>query len=153
MDHESVKVVERLKEGSWATSNSLWTYHLNLSCCGLEFQSALGPRYDWERFGAIVVDDPAIADLLIVDGPVNSASANLVRDVYLKMESPKYVISMGSCANSGGMFVGAKTDVIRGVDTIVPVDIFVPGCPPRPEAMMNALIRLQEKILGKNAEH
>ena len=117
-----------------------------MSCCGLEFQSALGPRYDWERFGTILVDNPANADLLIVDGPVNKQSKNQVLEVYNLMRSPKFVISMGSCANSGGMFFSEDSSINCGVDSIVPVDIFVPGCPPRPEAMINALITLQNKI-------
>lgn len=146
MERKIFRTKESSATRNWSTSYSLWTYYLNLSCCGLEFQSALGPRYDWERFGAVVVDDPANADLLIIDGPVNETSKSRVLEVYSLMRSPKFVISMGSCANSGGMFASDDSAVLRGVDSIIPVDLFVPGCPPRPEAMINALITLQNKI-------
>ncbi len=146
MENKIFRTKENASQKNWSASYSLWTYHLDLSCCGLEFQSALGPRYDWERFGTILVDNPANADLLIVDGPVNKQSKNQVLEVYNLMRSPKFVISMGSCANSGGMFFSEDSSINCGVDSIVPVDIFVPGCPPRPEAMINALITLQNKI-------
>lgn len=146
----SKQEVESDSKTNWSASFSLWTYYLNLSCCGLEFQSATGPRYDWERFGAVVVPEPQNADLLIVDGPINRVSKKKVLEVYNAMASPKYVISMGSCANSGGMYVGEHKKILS-VEDIVPVDVFVPGCPPRPEAMINALISLQNKI-RRNAE-
>ncbi len=146
---QAQKVTENDLSGNWSSSYSLWTYYLNLSCCGLEFQSALGPRYDWERFGATIVDDPINADLLIVDGPVNEYSKKIILSAYESMNTPKYVISMGSCANSGGMYLTDESSLVRGVDTIIPVDLFVPGCPPRPEAMINALITIQNMIRAK----
>src|SRR5688572_19271376 len=97
---------------SWARGNSLWTYALHLSCCGVEFQAATSPRYDWERFGSTVQADPVNADLLIVAGPVTEILADEIRQIYERMRSPKYVISMGSCANTGGIFSDYSPTVI-----------------------------------------
>jgi NADH-quinone oxidoreductase subunit B len=130
---------------SWARGNSLWTYNLGLSCCGMEFLSATSPRYDWERFGATVKVQASDADLLIIGGPVNHKMAEDIKRIYEQMPDPKYVISMGSCANSGGMFA-IDNDILGGIDKIIPVDIYIPGCPPRPESLIHALIRLQERL-------
>lgn len=136
----------------WATENSLWTYGLALSCCGMEFHSATSPRFDWQRFGSNVRVDPSEADLLIVAGPVNHAMRRELRDLFERMASPKFVISVGSCANTGGMFGEGNYAVVPGVDQIIPVDVYVPGCPPRPESLIHALMRLQERISdGKQA--
>lgn len=136
---------------SWARGNSIWTYALDLSCCGVEFQAATSPRYDWERFGASVQADPKNADLLIVAGPVTGPLAQEIRGIYERMLSPKFVISMGSCANTGGIFADHSPTVVCGVDQILPVDVYVPGCPPRPEALIHALIALQTQVFAGRA--
>ena len=136
---------------AWARGNSLWTFGLNLSCCGVEFQAAASPRYDWERFGAEIRTEPKNADLLIVAGPVTEALADEIRKIHARMLSPRFVISMGSCANTGGVFANSYT-VVQGVDKILPVDVYVPGCPPRPEALIHALLALQKRIFtGESA--
>lgn len=134
----------------WAVKSSLWTYNAGLSCCSLEFMSATGPRYDWERFGALPSQHPNEADLLVVSGPLTDLMAEEIKKIYDQMRGPKYVISMGSCANTGGMFTPISAVIKGGVDRVLPVDIYVPGCPPRPEALMHALLRLQEKISAGN---
>lgn len=134
----------------WSQGNSLWIHHLATSCCSLEVVAASGPRYDWERFGFLIQENPSEADLLIVSGPLTKMMVTSARAVYDKMRFPKYVISVGSCANSGGMFVDKSDTVIRGISSILPVDLYVPGCPPRPEAVIHALLKLQEKILQKS---
>jgi NADH-quinone oxidoreductase subunit B len=132
---------------AWSRGQALWTYSLNISCCGLEFAAATSPRYDWERFGAMVQTDPRNADLLIVAGPLTEAIRKDVLDVYSKLLAPKFVISMGSCANTGGIFAGYSPVVKGGIDEILPVDVYVPGCPPRPEALIHGLLSLQERVV------
>lgn len=134
---------------SWAKGNSLWTFSLGLSCCNLEFMAETIPKYDWERFGALSQNNHKNADLLIVAGPVTKALSSKIKEVYNEMLQPKYVISMGSCANTGGMFSGHSCTVVKGIDTILPVDVYVPGCPPRPEALIHGLLALQRKIFNK----
>lgn len=130
----------------FSKANSLWTFALPLSCCAVEFFSAVGSRYDWERFGACIEREPGNADLMIVAGPVTPAMAPEIIALYKAMLSPKYVIAMGSCANTGGIFAPHSEAVAGGVDKYLPVDVFVPGCPPRPEALIHGLIALQNKI-------
>jgi NADH-quinone oxidoreductase B subunit len=107
--------------------------------------SAMGPRFDVERFGVLPKTLPTEADLLLISGPITEAMREEVIGVYRKMKDPKYVISIGSCANTGGMFAESK-EVVPGVDALVPVDLYIPGCPPRPEALIHGLLRLQERI-------
>ncbi|NUM87655.1 MAG: NADH-quinone oxidoreductase subunit NuoB [Bdellovibrionales bacterium] len=130
---------------NWALSGSLWGFPLGISCCQLELDSAAGPRFDVERFGIQWRGIPAEADLLIVAGPVNHQLKEELRRTYDEMKHPKYVIAMGSCASTGGMF-SPGDEVCAGIEGVVPVDIFIPGCPPRPESVIHALLRLQEKI-------
>lgn len=134
----------------WSRSRSLWYLSTGTSCCADEVLDAFGCRYDLERFGCIPQVDPRQADLLIVTGMVSKKIAPHLRRLYDEMLVPKYVIAVGACANCGGLFSSEYSySVVSGVDKIVPVDVFVPGCPPRPEAIMNGLIALQEKICGQ----
>ena len=134
---------------SWARAQSLWYISTGSGCCADEVLNTMGCRYDIERFGCLQQVDPRQADLLIVSGMVSYKAAAQLREVYESMPSPKYVLAVGSCANCGGPFAPEFSySVVPGVDQILPVDVYVPGCPPRPEAIMNGLIALQEKIRG-----
>ncbi|HUP56096.1 MAG TPA: NADH-quinone oxidoreductase subunit NuoB [Bdellovibrionota bacterium] len=134
----------------WATSHSLWYSATGGGCCADELLNTVGARYDLERFGCLSQVDPRQSDLLIVSGMVSYKAAPYLKAVYEQMLAPKYVLSLGSCANCGGPFSpDTSYSVVPGVDQILPVDVYVAGCPPRPEAIMNGLIALQEKIRGK----
>ncbi len=129
----------------WAQGNSIWPDTFGLACCAIEMMSIVSSRYDIARFGAEVFrSSPRQADLLIVSGRVAHKMSAPLRQVYDQMLEPKWVIAMGACASSGGMFNNYTT--LQGVDKIVAVDIYVPGCPPRPEALVEGIVRLQEKI-------
>jgi NADH-quinone oxidoreductase subunit B len=129
----------------WAQSSSIWPDTFGLACCAIEMMSIVSSRYDIARFGAEVFrSSPRQADLLIVSGRVAHKMAAPLRQIYDQMLEPKWVIAMGACASSGGMFNNYA--VLQGVDKIVAVDIHVPGCPPRPEALVEGIVRLQEKI-------
>ncbi len=133
------------KAVTWAQSGSIWPDTFGLACCAMEMIAIVGSRYDVSRFGAEVFrSSPRQADLLIVSGRVAHKMAAPLRQIYDQMLEPKWVIAMGACASSGGMFNNYA--VLQGVDKIVPVDVYVPGCPPRPEALLEGIIRLQEKI-------
>ena len=131
----------------WARSESLWYISTGTGCCADEVLNTMGCRYDLERLGCLPQVDPRQADLLIVSGLVTYKAATHLRSVYEAMLGPKYVLAVGSCANCGGPYSYEQSySAVSGVDRILPVDVYVPGCPPRPEAIMNGLIRLQEKI-------
>jgi NADH-quinone oxidoreductase subunit B len=130
---------------AWAQSGSLWPDTFGLACCAIEMMSIVSARYDIARFGAEVFRaSPRQSDLLIVSGRVSHKMAAPLRQIYDQMLEPKWVIAMGACASSGGMFNNYA--ILQGVDRIVAVDIDVPGCPPRPEALVEGICRLQEKI-------
>ncbi len=129
----------------WAQSKSMWPDTFGLACCAIEMMSIVSSRYDIARFGMEAFrSSPRQADLLIVSGRVAHKMAPPLRQIYDQMLEPKWVIAMGACASSGGMFNNYA--ILQGVDKIVPVDIHVPGCPPRPEALMEGIVRLHEKI-------
>ena len=129
---------------NWARKSSLWPVTFGLSCCAIEMMATGSAHYDLDRFGIFFRASPRQADVLIVAGTVTKKMAAIVRKVYDQMPEPRYVIAMGSCASSGGVF--QTYAVVQGVDEFLPVDVYVPGCPPRPEALMDGIIRLQEKM-------
>lgn len=126
-------------------ANSLWYMLFATACCGIEQMQTGGPRGDLERFGSAPRAAPRQSDLMIVAGTITLKMASRVKTLYEQMADPKYVISMGSCANSGGLFQ-ASYSVLHGVDRVIPVNVYLPGCPPRPEALLSALIELQKTI-------
>jgi len=129
----------------WARKNSIFQYPFVTACCGMEYMSAMAGRYDIARFGAEVFrGSPRQSDLMIVAGRLSRKMAPVLRRIYDQMPEPKYVISMGACASVGGVFDNYA--LVQGVDQIVPVDVFVPGCPPRPESLIYGIVQLQRKI-------
>lgn len=129
----------------WAQSGSLWPLTFGLACCGVEMMHTAASRYDLERFGMFFRPSPRQADVLIVAGTLTNKMAPALRRVYDQMPDPKWVISMGSCANGGGYYHYSYS-VVRGCDRIIPVDLYIPGCPPTAEALLQGLLELQHKV-------
>lgn len=126
--------------------NSIWYLLFATACCGIELMQTGASRFDVDRFGMIPRSTPRQADLLIVAGTITHKMASRVKRLYEQMAEPKWVISMGTCANSGGPFCKYSYSVVRGIDKFIPVDVYVPGCPPRPEALIEAVFKLREKM-------
>jgi NADH-quinone oxidoreductase subunit B len=137
----------------WSKKNSLWPMPMGISCCAIEMMASAGPRFDISRFGSEVFRfSPRQSDVLIVAGTVTYKMAKVVRKIYDQMPEPKWVIAMGACTSSGGMY--RTYSVVQGIDLFLPVDVYVAGCPPRPDNLLNALMKVQEKILpSKNKKN
>lgn len=130
---------------NWFRKSSAWYMLFATACCGIELMQTGGPRCDWDRFGAVPRATPRQSDLIIIAGTISYKMAIRTRRLYDEMPDPKYVLSMGSCANCGGLFQHSYS-VLKGIDKIMPVDVYVPGCPPRPEALTDGLLKLQQKM-------
>ncbi|MBE0476619.1 MAG: NADH-quinone oxidoreductase subunit B [Coriobacteriia bacterium] len=135
----------------WARRNSLWYLMFGIACCAIEMMHAGGPRFDFDRFGIFHRGSPRQSDVMIVAGTVNTKMAHSLRRLYEQMPEPKWVVAMGACASTGGPF-REYPNVVLGVDAVVPVDVYVPGCPPRPEALQYGFMRLQELIRDRTEE-
>ena len=154
---DSYTLVEKFREDNvvvaklddlinWGRASSPWYFQFGLACCAIEMMAAAGPRHDLERFGMMPRATPRQADVMIVAGTVTLKMASRVKRLFEQMADPKYVISMGSCSNSGGPYWQHGYHVLKGVDIVVPVDVYIPGCPPRPEALIQGILELQKKI-------
>jgi NADH-quinone oxidoreductase subunit B len=137
---------------NWARTNSMWPMLFGLACCAIEMMSAQASRYDMSRFGMeLMRASPRQSDLMIVAGRVSRKMAPVLRQLYDQMPSPKWVIAMGDCASSGGVFNNYA--ILQGVDEIVPVDVYVAGCPPRPEGLIHGIVTLHQKVQRENLTH
>lgn len=133
------------KAVNWSRKSSLWPLGFGLACCAIEMMSTFASRFDLARFGMEVMrPSPRQADLIIVSGRLSVKMAPIIRQLYDQMPNPKYVISMGACASCGGIFNNYA--IVQGVDRVIPVDVYVPGCPPRPEQLIDGIMKLREKI-------
>ncbi len=136
---------------NWGRSNSVWPLTFATSCCGIEMMAAGAPRHDFARFGMEVYRaSPRQADVIVVAGTIVNKMVPVLKRLYDQMADPKYVIAMGACAVSGGPFFYNTYHVVKGVDHVIPVDVYIPGCPPRPEALLYGLMQLQRKIKSES---
>lgn len=131
---------------NWSKMSSLWPLLYGTACCFIEFAAMIGSRFDFDRFGLLPRSSPRAADLIITAGTVTMKMAPALVKLYQQMPEPKYVIAMGACTITGGMFSSDSYSAVRGVDKLIPVDVYIPGCPPRPEAIMDGIIKLRKKI-------
>jgi NAD(P)H-quinone oxidoreductase subunit K len=134
----------------WARLSSLWPLLYGTACCFIEVAAMIGSRFDFDRFGLVPRSSPRQADLLITAGTVTMKMAPALVRLYEQMPDPKYVIAMGACTITGGMFSSDSYSAVRGVDKLIPVDVYLPGCPPRPEAIMDAIVKLRKKISNED---
>jgi NADH-quinone oxidoreductase subunit B len=134
---------------NWPRRNSIWYLLFGTACCGIELMQTGGPRSDLDRFGAVPRASPRQADLLIVAGTITYKMAERLKLLYDQMPEPKYVIAMGACSSCGGLFERSYS-VLKGVDFVIPVDIYLPGCPPRPESLTDALLKIQKKMKSEH---
>lgn len=148
IDNESLPGVVTLplrRLVNWSRKSSLWYLLFGIACCAIEMMATGASRYDFDRFGMIFRASPRQSDLMIVPGTINEKIADRVKILYDQMAEPRWVIAMGGCAINGGPYHG-EYNIVDGVDRVIPVDVYVPGCPPRPEALMHGVLMLQEKI-------
>ncbi|MBW4443441.1 MAG: NADH dehydrogenase subunit K [Plectolyngbya sp. WJT66-NPBG17] len=137
---------------NWARLSSLWPLLFGTACCFIEFAALIGSRFDFDRFGLVPRSTPRQADLLITAGTITMKMAPALVRLYEQMPEPKYVIAMGACTITGGMFSVDSPTAVRGVDKLIPVDIYLPGCPPRPEAIIDAIIKLRKKVSNESIQ-
>jgi len=137
---------------NWARLSSLWPLLFGTACCFIEFAALIGSRFDFDRFGLIPRSSPRQADLIITAGTITMKMAPQLVRLYEQMPEPKYVIAMGACTITGGMFSVDSPTAVRGVDKLIPVDVYLPGCPPRPEAIIDAIIKLRKKIANDSMQ-
>ena len=144
--HDSVIVTSFEDISNWIRLSSLWPLLYGTSCCFIEFAALIGSRFDFDRYGLVPRSSPRQADLIITAGTVTMKMAPSLVRLYEQMPEPKYVIAMGACTITGGMFSTDSYTTVRGVDKLIPVDVYLPGCPPKPEAIVDAIIKLRKKI-------
>ncbi len=159
---ERTKVTQDLSENvilttvddlyNWARLSSLWPMLYGTACCFIEFAALIGSRFDFDRFGLVPRSSPRQADLIITAGTVTMKMSPALVRLYEEMPEPKYVIAMGACTITGGMFSSDSTTAVRGVDKLIPVDVYIPGCPPRPEAIIDAIIKLRKKVANESIQ-
>lgn len=137
---------------NWARLSSLWPMLYGTACCFIEFAAMIGSRFDFDRFGLVPRSSPRQSDLIITAGTITMKMAPALVRLYEQMPEPKYVIAMGACTITGGMFSVDSPTAVRGVDKLIPVDLYIPGCPPRPEAIMDAIVKLRKKVANESMQ-
>ncbi len=145
-ENDSIILAKTEEVLNWARLSSMWPMGFGLACCAIEMMATFASHYDLDRLGIFPRNSPRQSDVMIVAGTVTFKMADRIRRLYEQMAEPRYVISMGSCANCGGPYWEHGYNVVKGVDRIIPVDVYVSGCPPRPEALIGGFLKLQEKI-------
>jgi NAD(P)H-quinone oxidoreductase subunit K len=137
---------------NWARLSSLWPLLYGTACCFIEFAALIGSRFDFDRFGLVPRSSPRQADLIVTAGTITMKMAPALVRLYEEMPEPKYVIAMGACTITGGMFSSDSPTAVRGVDKLIPVDVYIPGCPPRPEAIFDAIVKLRKKVANESIQ-